>query len=53
MNSQIVRVTIWRSASPLAEEERIKVRGFTTKIKSENHPALSLEKGEPNIALII
>jgi hypothetical protein len=38
----MVRVTIWRSASPLAEGERIEVRGSTTKIRSENpHPTLS------------
>jgi hypothetical protein len=53
MNSHMVRVTIWRSASPLAEGERIEVRGTTTKIRSENpHPTLSLEKGETNVALI-
>ena len=38
----MVRVTIWRSASPLAEGERIEVRGSTTKVRSGNpHPTLS------------
>src|SRR5438093_3785935 len=35
------------SASPLREEERIEVRGFTTYSQQRNpHPVLSLEKGE-------
>jgi len=47
MNSHMVRVTIWHSASPPGSRpggalERIEVRGSTTKIRSENpHPALS------------
>jgi hypothetical protein len=55
----MVRVTIWRSASPLAEGERIEVRGSTTKIRSENpHPTLSAfhpgrDPREANVALII
>ena len=58
MNSPMVRVPIWRSASPPGSRpggalERIEVRGSTTKIRSENpHPTLSLEKGEANVALI-
>jgi len=36
-----------KSASPLREGERIKVRGFTTHSQQQNpHPTLSLEKGE-------
>jgi hypothetical protein len=54
MNSHVLAVSSWRSASPLGEGERIEVRGATTKIRSENpHPTLSLEKGEANVALII
>jgi len=54
MNSHMVRVTIWRSASPLAEGERIEVRGSMLGIRSQNpHPTLCLEKGEANVALII
>jgi hypothetical protein len=35
------------SASPLREEERIEVRGFTTYSQQRNpHPVLSLEKEE-------
>jgi len=43
MNSHMVRVTIWRAASPLGEGERIEVRGsFMLTIKSPNpHPTLS------------
>jgi hypothetical protein len=54
MNSHMVRVTIWRSASPLAEGERIEVRGSTLVLTSLNpHPTLSLEKGEANVPVII
>jgi hypothetical protein len=55
----MVRVTIWRSASPLAEGQRIEVRGSTTKTRSENpHPTLSALRPvaiprEANVALII
>lgn len=56
----MVRVTIWRSASPLAQGERTEVRGsFLLTIKSPNpHPTLSaLHPGrdprEANVALII
>jgi len=38
----MVRVTIWRSASPLREGERIEVRGSMLGIRSQNpHPTLS------------
>jgi fatty acid-binding protein DegV len=54
MNSHMARVTIWRSASPLAEGGRIEVRGSTLVLTSLNpHPALSLEKGEANVAVFI
>jgi hypothetical protein len=50
----MVRVTIWRCAYPLAEGERIEVRGSMPGIRSQNpHPTLSIEKGEANVALII
>jgi hypothetical protein len=50
----MVRVTIWRCASPLAEGERIEVRGSMPGIRSQNpDPTLSLEKGEANVSLII
>jgi hypothetical protein len=52
MNSHVVRVTIWRFASPLAKGERIEVRGSTLVLTSLNpHPALSLGKGEANVAI--
>src|SRR6266403_2128553 len=41
----------WPSASPLAEGERIKVRGFQENHKQRRtnpHPPLSLTKGEAN-----
>jgi hypothetical protein len=42
MSSHMVRVTIWRYASPLAEGERIEVRGSMPGIRSQNpHPTLS------------
>ena len=44
MNDQ--RATM-KSASPLAEGERIEVRGFVKRSQQHNpHPTLSLEKGE-------
>ena len=43
MNSHKVRITIWRSASPLAQGEGIEVRGSTTKIRSEK-PQASLSQ---------
>jgi hypothetical protein len=47
----MVGVTTCLSASPLAEGERIEVRGFTFVPASLNpHPTLSLEKGEANVA---
>jgi hypothetical protein len=50
----MVRVTIWRSASPLAEGERIEVRDSSTGIRSQSLTLpLSLEKGEANVALIV
>jgi hypothetical protein len=52
MNWRMVGVTLWLSASPLAEGERIEVRGSTLAPTSQNpHPTLSLGKGEANIAL--
>jgi hypothetical protein len=54
MNSYGLGITSWLSASPLAEGERIKVRGSPLGITSQNpHPTLSLEKGEVNVALIV
>jgi hypothetical protein len=54
MNLHMVGVTTWVSASPLAEGERIEVRGSMPGMRSQNpHPTLSLEKGEANVALII
>ena len=59
MNSHVVRVTIWRSASPPGSRpggalERTEVRGSTLVLASLNPPpTLSLEKGEANVALII
>ena len=43
MNSHVLGVTSWLSASPLAEGERIEVRGsFMLTVKSPNpHPTLS------------
>src|SRR5881392_2834932 len=41
------RLASAKSASPLREGERTKVRGFTTHSQQQNpHPTLSLEKGE-------
>jgi hypothetical protein len=54
MNSHMVGVTTWLSASPLAEGERIEVRGSMPGMRSLNlHPTLSLEKGEANVAVFI
>ena len=53
MSSHVLSVTGVLFASPLAEGERIEVRGsFVLTIKSPNpHLTLSLKKGEANIAL--
>ena len=53
MNSHALAVSSWFFASPLGKGERTKVRACTLRnsISRTPHPALSLEKGEANIAL--
>jgi hypothetical protein len=54
MNSHVLAVGSGLSASPLAEGERIEVRGSTTGNEVRNpRPALSLKKGEAHVALIV
>jgi len=52
MNSHVLAVSSWLSASPLGEGERIEVRGSPLGLTSQNpHPTLSLGKGEANVAI--
>ena len=54
MNSHVLAVGSWLSASPLAEGERSEVEGFHDGNEVTNpHPSLSLKKGEAHVALIV
>jgi len=54
MNSHVLAVDSRLSASPLAEGERIEVKGSTAGNEVTNpHPTLSLKKGGAHGALIV